>query len=171
MVQTEAKKIISSRTSFQKDRFDLLVDKSLVIDLKQTMDMEAFFNVVSKAMSDQLNISPSVLSNMLIQREEEITTLVAPGLAIPHIIIDGEKKFSILLARCKKGIVFSKSKSLIHAAFVLVGSRDERKFHLQSLSAIAQIVLDPRFEKKWMRARSQKALKDVIINADRKRTV
>ncbi len=171
LVQTEAKKIISSRTLFQKDRFDLLVDKSLVIDLKQTMDMEGFFNIVSKAMSDQLNISSSVLSNMLIQREKEITTLVAPGLAIPHIIIDGEKKFSILLARCKKGIVFSKSKPLVHTVFVLVGSRDERKFHLQALSAIAQIVLDPRFENKWMRARSQKALRDVMMNADRKRTV
>ncbi len=86
------------------------------------MDIEPFFNIVSKAMSDQLNISPSVLSNMLIQREEEITTLVAPGLAIPHIIIEGEKKISLLLARCKKGMVFSKSKPLIHAAFVLVGS-------------------------------------------------
>jgi mannitol/fructose-specific phosphotransferase system IIA component (Ntr-type) len=135
------------------------------------MDMEGFFNIVSKAMSDQLNISSSVLSNMLIQREEEITTLVAPGLAIPHIIIDGEKKFSILLARCKKGIVFSKSKPLVHAVFVLVGSRDERKFHLQALSAIAQIVLDPRFENKWMRARSQKALRNVMMNTDRKRAV
>jgi len=36
---------------------------------------------------------------------------------------------------------------------------------------LLQIVLDPRFEKKWMRARSRKALKDVIINADRKREI
>ncbi len=108
---------------------------------------------------------------MLIKREEEITTVLAPGIAVPHIIIDGEKKISILLARCKQGIEFSKANLLIHAAFVLVGSRDERKFHLQTLSAIAQIVLDPRFEKKWMRARSQKALRDVIISANRKREV
>jgi len=88
---------------------------------------------------------------------------------VPHIIIDGEKKFTILLARCRKGIEFSKSKPPVYAAFILVGSRDEREFHLCALSAIAQIVLDPRFEKKWMRAKSKKALRDAIISADRKR--
>jgi len=168
-VQTEVKEIIALGTSFQKDRFDLLVENSVVLDLTQSMDMETFFHLVSHAMSDQLNISPSVLSNMLIKREEEITTVLAPGLAVPHIIIDGEKKFSLLLARCKKGIEFSKSKPWVQAAFVLVGSKDERKFHLQALSAIAQTVLDPMFEKKWKRARNRAALRNVIISADRRR--
>lgn len=170
-VQTEVKEIMASSTSVQKDRFNFLVEKSLVLDLKQNMDMDAFFNLVSNTMSDQLDISPSVLRKMLIKREEQITTALAPGLAVPHIIIEGEKKFSILFARCKKGIEFSNSKSPVYAVFVLVGSKDERKFHLRALSAIAQIVLDPGFEKKWLRAKSRKALRDVIINADRKREV
>ncbi|MCK5541897.1 MAG: cation:proton antiporter [Desulfobacterales bacterium] len=170
-VQTEVKDIIAYKQSPQKDRFDLLVDKSLVLDLNEAMNKEEFFMLVSNAMSDSLNISPLVLNEMLTKREEEVTTVLAPGLAIPHIIIDGEKKFSILLARGKKGIDFSKSKPLVYAAFVLVGSKDERNFHLRALSSIAQIVLDPRFEKKWMRARSKTAIRDVIINADRKREV
>lgn len=168
LVQTEVKDIITSKKSFQKDRFDFLVEKSLVMDLKEAMNKESFFDLVSQAMSDSLNISPLTIYDMLVEREEEATTVLAPGLAIPHIIIEGEKKFSILLARCKIGIEFSKSKSPVHAAFVLIGSKDERQFHLRALSAIAQIVLDPRFEKKWMRARSKKALKNVIISADRK---
>ncbi len=147
------------------------MDESLVLDLKEAMNKDTFFKQVSNSMSDSLNISPSVLYDMLTKREEEATTVLAPGLAIPHIIIDGEKKFSILLARCKKGIDFSKSKPLVYAAFVLVGSKDERNFHLRALSSIAQIVLDPRFEKKWMRARNTKAIRNVITNADRKREV
>ncbi len=93
-VQTQVKEIIALNTSVQKDPFDLLVEKSPVMDLKQAMDKEAFFNLVSHAMSDLLNITPSVLNDMLIKREEEITTVLAPGLAVPHIIIDGQKKFS-----------------------------------------------------------------------------
>ncbi len=169
LVQTQVKKIITLNTSFQKDRFDLLVEKSQVMDLKQAMGKQDFFNLVSQAMSDQLNISSSMLNNMLIKREEEVTTMLAPGLAIPHIIIDGEKKFSLLLVRCKKGIEFAKFKPLVYAAFVLVGSKDERNFHLRTLSAIAQIVLDPMFEKKWMRAKSKAALKNIIMNTNRKR--
>jgi mannitol/fructose-specific phosphotransferase system IIA component (Ntr-type) len=123
-------------------------------------------------MSDSLGISSSLLYEMLTTREEESTTVLAPGLAVPHIIIEGEHKFSILLARCRGGgIEFSKSQPGVFAAFVLVGSRDERRFHLRALSAIAQIVLDPKFEKKWMRAKNRDALRRVIINADRKREV
>ncbi|MBU2452045.1 MAG: PTS sugar transporter subunit IIA, partial [Proteobacteria bacterium] len=171
-VRTEIKEIIDSGNNFIKtDRFDLLVEKSLIMDLKQPMDKETFFDLVSCAMSDSLNMSSSHLYELLMKRENEITTVLSPGLAVPHIIVDGEQKFSILLARCKKGIEFSTSKPRVFAAFVLVGSKDERKFHLRALSAIAQIVLDPRFEKKWIRARSKNALRDIILHADRKREV
>ena len=117
------------------------------------------------------NIDKDIISDKLMKREKESSTVLSPTLAIPHIIIEGEKKFSILLARCRKGIEFSKPQSPVYAVFVLIGSKDERQFHLRALSSIAQIVMDPRFEKKWMRARSRKALRDVIISADRKREI
>ncbi len=169
--QKEVKDIITTKKSLSKDRFDFLVEKSLVMDLKETMNKELFFDVVSQTMANSLDISSLTLYDMLIKREAEASTVLAPGLAIPHIIIEGEKKFSLLLARSKKGIEFSKSKPLVYAVFVLVGSKDERNFHLRALSAIAQIVLDPKFEKKWMRARNRKALKNIIIDADRKREI
>ncbi len=167
--QNELMHSVSSSSSIQKDRFDLLVDNGLVIDLKEKMNKETFFDLVAHSMSDSLNISSSKIYDLLVKREEEITTVLSPGLAVPHIIIEGKNKFSILLVRCKKGIAFSPAQPLVYAAFVLIGSRDERAFHLRALSAIAQIVLDPRFEKKWMRAKNKETLRQIIINADRKR--
>jgi len=75
----------------------------------------------------------------------------------------------MLIVRCKKGIEFSPTQPRVVAAFVLVGSKDERQFHLRALSAIAQIVMDPRFEKKWMRANNENGLKKIVLNAQRKR--
>lgn len=167
----EVKQMVYHESTIQKDRFDILIEESRVMDLKQHMDKQIFFDMVAHSMSDSLNLSSSVIHKMLLKREEEATTVLASGLAVPHIIIEGENKFSILLARCKKGIEFSKSQPLVYAAFVLIGSKDERNFHLRALSAIAQIVLDPRFEKKWMRAKNRDALKRVILMADRKRDV
>jgi transporter, CPA2 family (2.A.37) len=46
------------------------------------------------------------LFEMLSQRENEMTTVLAPGLAIPHIIIEGENQFGMLIVRSKKGIIF-----------------------------------------------------------------
>ncbi len=153
----------------QRDRFDLLVEKAVVADLKQEMDQDAFFELAAKQMSRQVNIAASTLFEMLSQREAEMTTVLAPGLAIPHIIIEGENQFGMLIVRSRKGIIFSPQAPGVHAAFVLVGTRDERNFHLEALSAIAKIVMDPRFEHKWLRARSARALKELLLNADRTR--
>jgi mannitol/fructose-specific phosphotransferase system IIA component (Ntr-type) len=153
----------------QRDRFDLLVEKAVVADLKQEMDKNTFFEQAAKQLSKQVNISASTLFEMLSQRENEMTTVLAPGLAIPHIIIEGENQFGMLIVRSKKGIIFSPQAPSVHAAFVLVGTRDERNFHLEALSAIAKIVMDPRFDDKWFRARSVKALKGLLLNADRNR--
>lgn len=171
VVKKEVKTIISNNTANSGDRFDQLVEKSLIMDLKQGMDKDEFFNIAAHALCEILDIRPTDLNQMLKDREAEITTVLSPGLAVPHIIIKGEGKFSILFARCKKGIVFDRSQSLVYAAFVLVGTKDERSFHLTALSAIAQIVLDPRFERKWMRARDEAALKQVLLTATRKREV
>nr|WP_319396142.1 PTS sugar transporter subunit IIA [uncultured Desulfobacter sp.] len=152
-----------------KGRFDRLVEKAVVADLKQEMDKNAFFELAAKQMSKQVNASASTLFEMLSQRENEMTTVLAPGLAIPHIIIEGENQFGMMIVRSKKGIIFSPQAPGVHAAFVLVGTRDERRFHLDALSAIAKIVMDPRFDHKWLRAGSTKALKDLLLNADRDR--
>ncbi len=139
------------------------------MDLNEQMDKQSFFKLAADAMSGSLGTSADDIFHMLTKREDEMTTVLAPGLAVPHLILDGQEKFSVLLARCKKGIEFSSSQPFVYAAFVLIGSRDQRNFHLQALSAIAQIVMEPGFEKKWLRAKGKKALKQMIITAERQR--
>ena len=168
----EVKDIISGETyrkEHKKDRFDNLLETCRILDIKQGMDKEEFFHLAARALSGSLQIPVPELYDLLAKREEEVTTVLAPGLAVPHIIIEGENRFSLLAVRCRKGIGFSRSAPPVYAAFVLAGTRDERTFHLQALSAIAQIVLDPKFERKWMRARSRKSLRHVLLDAERKR--
>ncbi|MBA7507685.1 hypothetical protein ES706_06405 [subsurface metagenome] len=91
---------------------------------------------------------------------------ILPGLAIPHMTIDGEHKFELVIARCEAGINFTQDLPPVYAAFVLVGSRDERNFHLRALSAIAQ---DANFDKDWLRAKNIEELRDIILLARRHR--
>ena len=53
--------------------------------------------------------------------------------------------------------------------FVLIGSMDERNYHLRALMAIAMIVQETGFEKKWMAARNPDELRDVILLSNRRR--
>ena len=168
-LETELKEIIKERDEIVTDRFDDIIVNSIVMDIKGAIELEDFFDIVSKQLAEKLDIDKSMIYDKLTKREKESSTVLSPTLAIPHIIVEGEEKFVILLARCKEGIRFSEEFSNIKTVFVLMGTKDERNFHLRSLSAIAQLVQDKCFEKKWMAAKSTEDLKDAVLLGERKR--
>ena len=169
-LETELKEIILERDDVIKDRFDKIIEKSDVIDIEKSIKMEAFFEIASKKIASKLKIKKEIVLESLSKREEQSSTVVGPGLAIPHIIIDGKEKFYILLVRSKKGITFP-GKQKVHTVFVIAGARNERNFHLRALSAIAQIVEDPKFKDRWFHAKDENALRDLVLLGKRKRSI
>ncbi|MCK4527856.1 PTS sugar transporter subunit IIA, partial [candidate division WOR-3 bacterium] len=57
----------------------------------------------------------------------------------------------------------------VNTVFVLVGTKDERNFHLRALAAIAQIVQDSHFENRWLAAKSEESLRDTVLLGKRRR--
>jgi len=165
----ELKNILRERDNIIEDRFDKVIKESQILDLENSLDMEEFFKKVAKSLSDRMNVKQESIYEKLIKREKESSTVIRPGLAIPHIIVDGEKKFEILLARCKEGIRFPGITKGVNVVFVLVGSKDERNFHLRALAAIAEIAQHPNFDDSWMNARNEDELRDIILLSARKR--
>ncbi|MBU1045325.1 MAG: amino acid permease [Candidatus Omnitrophica bacterium] len=168
-LETELKEIIRERDDIAKDRFDQIVEKCQIMDLEHAMSMDDFFQLIANSLSESLKIEPKVLYDLLLKREQESTTVIAPGLAIPHIIIEGDHLFDIFLARSKKGIVFPDTEQSVNTVFVLIGSKDERNFHLKALAAIAQIVQGSNFSKKWLKAKNIEALRDCVLLGKRLR--
>jgi len=166
---TELREVLKERDKIVEDRFDKLVKGCEIIDIGKQITPIEFFTVVAKKIAERLKIDPKQLLDSLIEREKESTTEVRPGLAIPHITIDGKHKFELVIARCEAGINFTQDLPPVYVAFVLVGSRDERNFHLRALSAIAQIAQDPDFDKNWLRAKNIEELRDIILLARRHR--
>jgi mannitol/fructose-specific phosphotransferase system IIA component (Ntr-type) len=103
------------------------------------------------------------------QREAQSSTVLKPGLAIPHIVIPGKKCFQIIPVRSLEGIHFHGEKNPVHTMFVLVGTLDERSYHLRALMAIANLVQESGFTERWMNARNIEELRDVILLSNRKR--
>ena len=132
--------------------------------------MNNFFKQISEILSKNIKLKTKDIYNCFLKREKESTTVLHPGLAIPHIIIPGKKKFFIIPARCQKGIIFPASDTPVKTVFILGGTKDERNFHLKVLMAIAQIVQSDDFEKLWLEARNIQELKNVILLAARKRS-
>ena len=57
----------------------------------------------------------------------------------------------------------------VHTAFVLIGTSDERNYHLRALMAIAQIAQETGFELKWLAASSVEEMRNILLLSGRKR--
>jgi mannitol/fructose-specific phosphotransferase system IIA component (Ntr-type) len=168
-LEKELREIIRHRDEIVKDRFDRIVERCIVLDIDRAVSVDEFFLLASEQLSVRLGGQVADIYQRLLAREKESSTVLSDTLAIPHIVIDGERIFDVLIARCEGGVTFSDAYRQVQAIFVIAGSRDERNFHLYSLSAIAQIVQDPHFEKRWLAAKSTEILRDIVLLGQRKR--
>jgi len=163
------KEILRERDNIVEDRFDRLIGGCTILDLEKPLTMEEFFKKASSVLARETGAAETLIYEFLLRREKESSTVIGPGLAIPHVVIDGGRKFGILLARCAGGISFPGVGSKVHVVFMLIGSKDERNFHLRALAAIAEIAQGKDFDRRWMSARNTRELRDIILLAERKR--
>ncbi len=168
-LEEELKQIIIHRDELTIDRFHTLVETSLVLDIEEKTELDDFLAGLSGKVSKEIGLTDKETAALFKQREEEGTTTISPFVAIPHILIPGQNKFKLVIARCKQGIRFTSQFDSIKAVFVLFGTKDEATFHLKVLSAIAHIVQNRNFENAWLDAKSAYQIRDILLLSERKR--
>ncbi|MBW1839357.1 MAG: amino acid permease [Deltaproteobacteria bacterium] len=168
-LEKELREIVIERDEIIEDRFDMLIKQCEIIDLPGSMPLEGVFQKIAEILARRMQSDRKVLFSRFMEREKQSGTVIGHGLAIPHVIVPGAKKLEIVLVRCRKGLQFSGSSQPVHTMFILAGSMDERNYHLRALMAIAQIAKEAEFEKKWLAARNEDELRDVILLSSRAR--
>ncbi len=168
-LEGELKSVVRERDEIALDRFDKIIENAPVLDLERPVPLEEFFDRAVQQLAPRVGIDRDRLLHLLLEREKEISTVLSPALAVPHVVVEGANQFDILLARCQEGMPFSPEASQVHTIFVIVASRGQRNLFLRVLAAIAQIVQSPDFEAQWLAARNEQALRDIVLLAERKR--
>jgi amino acid transporter/mannitol/fructose-specific phosphotransferase system IIA component (Ntr-type) len=168
-LENELRDILMQRDDIIEDRFDELIRECEIIDIDGRMHSDEMFRAVSRLLEPRLDISEYVLFEKFLHRETEGGTVVQPGFAIPHIVVEGVDKFDILLVRAADGIDFPHAPDPVNTIFVLAGSQDQRNYHLRALMAIAQIAQEKDFEQRWLAARDTAAIRNLILLSTRKR--
>ena len=168
-LENELRDILLERDEIIQDRFDKLIRNCTILDIEEKTDYEQLFRHVAGILAKQLDENEYVLFEKFFAREAETGTVVQPGFAIPHVVVEGEHKFNIVLVRAKEGITFPKSPEPVRIMFFLAGSKDERNYHLRALMAIAQIAQEKDFEKRWLDARDIEGIRNLILLSTRKR--
>lgn len=168
-LEDELLAISLERDGITPDRFDGLVRNAVVLDLEGPMGARELFRRLAESLAQRLDLPADEIEKLFLEREAESSTVISPHLAIPHIVVPGSRHFDIVLVRSTEGIVFSDLHPPVQAVFALLGTEDERNFHLKALVAVASIVQDPDFERRWLGARNAEQLRDVVLLSRRMR--
>lgn len=168
-IEKELSEIVFERDEIVKDRFDEIIENCKIIDLPEKINIEGIMKIIADEFSKELMIDKDKIFREFINREQTGSTVINDFLAIPHIIVDGEKIFKILIIRANNCIEFSDEQKNVNAIFAIVASPDERNFYLKTLAAIAQICHSHNFDKKWLCARNTESLRHLILHSTRRR--
>jgi Kef-type K+ transport system membrane component KefB/mannitol/fructose-specific phosphotransferase system IIA component (Ntr-type) len=152
------------------DHFDEFVEFCPVLDINRAMERDEFFEVASSELAKVLSNPAEEISAALHERESQGSTILTPGLAMPHAILSGKGRFGLVVVRCLEGVNLDPESDRVYALFVLAGSQDQRNFHLKALSAIAQIWQSPDFESRWRTVLAADDLRRLVVGAPRQRT-
>lgn len=146
-LEKELYDVLHQRDDVQHDAFDEALKTAKAIDLEPGADKENLLDTISHILERDLAHSAQEIRQRFLEREEQGSCMFTPFVAIPHIVVDGEGLFEILLVR----------------------SRDRRNMHLKALAAIAHIVQHQEFEHRWSVAKNEQQLKDILLLAERVR--
>jgi amino acid transporter/mannitol/fructose-specific phosphotransferase system IIA component (Ntr-type) len=168
-LEAELSRVARERDQVMEDRFDHLIQDCTVLDLPSPVAREELFHIIADNLAPSLDLSAQDVYELLLKREALSSTVVRPGLAIPHLIMEGLESFQVILVRSRHGVEFAEGEPPIHALFVMAASPEERNFYLKALVAVAEIAQDEDFDKRWMEAGRVEALREVVLAAERRR--
>ncbi len=170
LLDEELREILIERDNVSERRFEDMIRKAVVLDFKGAhMPPIAFTKRITHILKDLIDVDEDKIFPLLLERENDGSVMIKPGVIMPTLIIPKRHKFNIILVRCKKGILFSSKQPRAKAIIFVISTSDEYNFYLHSLMWFANVVEEPDFDRKWMKAKGEKELRKIIIDGFRKR--
>jgi len=152
-----------------RDDLDLLIERAAVVELENGSQDEVFARL-AEIFAREIRHPQDDLMKRFRVREQELSTWVAPGLAIPHIVVPGEKQFVLAIVRSEKGIPWGDPERKAHAVFAFVSTLDHRVLHLRILAFLAQMAHHPEFMERFLEAKSPQELRQFLLSLPRRRS-
>jgi len=171
ILESEFRDVIIERENIKFDKFDTLVKEAEILDLEGPLKADEVFKIISENIYRNTKIDKKEIFSLFKYRQEECNTAISSFIAIPHIVIEGNNNFILVLVRCKEGIKFTSQEDSVKAVFAFIGTKEEKIFHLRTLAAIAALVQKDDFEEKWLNAQDIHYLRDIVLLSKRIRFI
>lgn len=146
---------------------ELLKKDAIILQLSAKTKAEVLDELINK-----LNVAGNLtdkheFKKAILKREEEFSTGVGDGIAIPHAMSAAVKTPGLAFGFSKAGIDYeSMDNEPAHIFFMIAGSEDANDEHLDTISRLSVMLLNEDFRNKIGEVKSKEELLDMIDKED-----
>ncbi|BDS08233.1 PTS sugar transporter subunit IIA [Oceaniferula spumae] len=145
----------------------LLTPQQVILDLKGEVCVDAISNIVDHLIEKNMlsaDLREEVL-NALKEREQQISTGIGSGVAIPHAFSDSVDSVVAAFARSKEGVDFEAlDNAPVNFIILFVVPKKDYCMHLQTLAAIAKMFNNCAIREQLSEAESAKDVLDIFAS-------
>jgi mannitol/fructose-specific phosphotransferase system IIA component (Ntr-type) len=110
---------------------------------------------------------PEKLTRAIIQRENEASTGMGKGVALPHIKTDGIEEPVAAIGRSSQGLDFrSLDKQPVYSVILLVSPKQNPDKHLQAMEILFRNLNQDDFRRFLRQAQTAEEIEDIIRDAE-----
>lgn len=123
---------------------DLLVKDVMIMDLKATTKAEAIDEMVHQYYTKGIIDDENLYKQDILKRENESTTGIGDGIAMPHAKDKAVTRATVLFAKSNKGVDFNALDGQpVHLFFMIAAPEGANNTHLQALAALSSLLINP----------------------------
>ncbi|GIM30370.1 PTS system fructose-specific EIIABC component [Clostridium polyendosporum] len=142
---------------------ELLKKDTIIIDLKSKSKPEVINELVDKLYGAGRLNDKEEYKKAIIKREEQFSTGIGDGIAIPHAKTAAVKTPALAFGRSKEGIDYdSLDGNNAHIFFMIAASEGAHNDHLDTLSRLSSMLINEAFRNKLMSAASIEEILSLI---------
>jgi mannitol/fructose-specific phosphotransferase system IIA component (Ntr-type) len=136
----------------------------------QAMERDGVIQELVEALNDQQVLGKAEVKKAvraIIQRENEASTGIGKGVAIPHIKLEGVARPVAVIGRSSQGLDFrSLDKQPVYTVILLISPKDNPDKHLQAMETIFRNLNNEDFRRFLRQAQSREEIREAVVDAD-----
>lgn len=147
---------------------ELLTKETIIVDLKSNTKADVIDELTNKLdRAGRLN-NKEEFKNAIWKRENEFSTGIGEGIAIPHAKTSAVKTPALAFGRSKSGIDYdSLDGNSSHIFFMIAASEGAHNEHLDTLSRLSSMLMNESFREKLMSANSENEILSLIDSEEK----
>lgn len=148
----------------------LLSPDQIILEMNAVQHWPAIVELVEHLVKTKhlpAELEEEILTSLKV-REEQVSTGIGSGVAIPHAFSDNIQEVIVIFGRSKMGIDFeSLDNSPAHYIILFIVPRKEYHLHLKTLSAIAKMFTNSEVLRKFGLAESREEILTILESKPR----